>query len=812
MSHRPGPKTPASRRSTHVLTVVVLAACCVAGAMVSGSCHGKHGDTHFRSNTSRDLVGDYSTNPRVRMEPDVPDLRSVPVFFVNQEARKVIRLQQGMRVTFPSFVLGEGARLLAGAAVDPASWGKPTSATRLSILAGGEEVLVVELRPGERGEDRAWRDLPDLDLSRFRGRTVDLEMRAAGLGHPDDTSVLAGFANPLFLSNGTLLEGDDALIVLDTPQIDLVRDFRAEWATGAVVRTDGYDDLKANTVVVGKGDGKPLLEMPPDSRLSAMVTLPAGAALEVEFGALAKIARALHPDDVIPAEGDVEFIVSVAGREQLRERVSMTEAALQRLHSKRFRVAGLSNEPAPVVLQTSWADGRNGYAPLFWTRAALIRERTVARDVADSGKPNVIFVLVDTLRADHLGCYGSTRHTSPNVDRLASQGLLFRRCTAASSWTVPSTTTILTALPPLEHGAIAYDRARITEDVQHGAERFQARGFSTAAFVTNPWITRDGGYARGFDEFQELVGLRAEEVNRAFENWLDQNSQSRFFAYLHYFDPHQPYGAPGSWLNRFASPEVATRLGATVNSRVNAFNAALQQGQRLALTPEEIDLIRDRYDGEIGYFDECFGRLRDDLRARGILDRTVIVFTSDHGEAFCEHGFLGHEFDVSEETVHVPLVFWWPGRVAAGESDTPVGSEDVLPTLAALLDVPIAGCNVLANGAADRPVFTTTEQGIGELRDAESFKKRVRISAIRQGARKLWRIDLLEPLFRFFHLDSDPGEHTDVSGSEPDVERQMSQRLDEWLHRTAENQPRNRGFLDDELRRRLRALGYITGK
>jgi arylsulfatase A-like enzyme len=802
-------------RKVPLFAIVALAVLAAGVALLAPSCH-RGSDARFHTETTLDLAAEYSTNPSVRMEPDVPTLRQVPVFFVNQEVRKVVRLRQGMRVVFPALPIREDARLVLGAAVDPAAWALPASATRLSISAGGEEIASVELRPVDRVEDRAWRDLADVDLARFAGREIDLEMRAAGLGHPDDPNVLAGFANPLLLSAGTAHEDEDALVVLDSIQTDLVASFRPEWGSGGAARTDAFENFQTGKVEVDTGKGGPLVEAPPGSKVAATVTLPAGAALDLEFGALAKVGRARHPDATPQASGDVEFVVTVAGMERLRERVPLGEASLQRMHSKRVRVSGGATGPVAIALETRWADGGTGFAPLYWSRAAIVRERTVKREDSSESATNVLFVLVDTLRADHLGCYGYARRTSPNVDRLAAEGRVFRRCTAASSWTVPSTTTLLTGVPPLEHGAIGYDRARIADDVVNGAERFHERGFTTAAFVTNPWITRTAGYGRGFDEFQSIVGLRAEDVNRAFANWLDHNEGLRFFAYLHYFDPHQPYGAPGAWLNRFASAGAAARLGPTMAAQVERFNNALQQGQLLGFTPEETEYVQALYDGEIAYFDDCFGKLVDDLRDRGILDRTLIVFTSDHGEAFFEHGFLGHEFDVSEETVHVPLVLWRPGRIAPGASDAPVGSEDVLPTIGALAGIPIGGHDALSgDDDPERPLFATTEQGLGELRDADSFKQRVRISAIRRGDRKLWRVDGRKPddppALRYFRLDSDPGERTDASGSEPEVEKDLGRRLDDWIRRTLSKQRPIRGILDEERRRQLKALGYIGG-
>ncbi len=811
-------------RSPRLIAFLAAGALPVAGAVIVGSCHDDKSHTRFRSDTSEDMASRFSLD--CELDPPEPELQHLPYFIVNQEARKVIRLRQGMRATFRGTRLDEGARLHFAGAVRPDAWSKRTSATRLSISvrtgdgALGEEVKVVELRPAQRPEDRAWVN-DSLDLSRFAGRAVALEFRASGLDGPDDRTVLAGFGNPLLLSSGRDREGDDALIVLDAPHQDLIAGFKAEWASGPVTKTDYYEDFKTDAAVVGTGKGRVLLEMPPGSRVEAPIELIAGAALDVEFGALGRLGHALHPGAPETSALEVEFRVTIDGRKEplLSKRVPLAEAASQRLHRHRVRLGGAPGGRARVRLETAWVGGGSGYAPLFFTRATILRERPIERTAPAADSPNVILVFVDTLRADHLGCYGYSRPTSPTIDRLAAEGLLFRNCTAASSWTVPSTTTLLTGLAPLTHGAVTYERDFLVDSIPRGAEWFQERGITTAAFVTNPWINRAGGFHRGFDEFQELVGLRAEDVNLAFENWLDQNGHHRFFAYLHYLDPHAPYGAPRPFLNQFASPDVARALGPDIDGAVFAYDQTLGQGRRPSLTAEQIAYIRDLYDGEIRYFDEQLGKLLKSLENRALLENTLIVFTADHGEAFLEHGLLGHEFDVSEEVVHVPLIFWYPRWIHAAETATPAATEDVLVTLAARLRLSmqeplgteLLGRNLLAEEPTPaRPVFTTTDQGLGELLGPDSFKNRIRISAVRLGNRKLVRVAGREA-HAYFRLDSDPGETIDASGSEPDQEASLRSLLDSWLEMT-HHPVANYQFIDEETRRRLEALGYLKAR
>ena len=301
--------------------------------------------------------------------------------------------------------------------------------------------------------------------------------------------------------------------------------------------------------------------------------------------------------------------------------------------------------------------------------------------------PNVLILLIDTFRADHSSAYGYDRPTTPRIDALAEEGVLFERAFATSSYTLASHASLLTGLFPHEHGA-QWDTPLAFRDCAcptlGGA--LQEQGYVTAGFSSNPfWFTREHGFGQGFlvfDDyfhspvdafmrtalgraFEQLVlprlgfldipaRKRADFVNRRVLSWIDGREDRPFFAFVNYFDIHDPYLPPEPYRSRFAGRDV----GGVVNWRLNGLDPQLE--------PSVIQDEMDAYDGAITYVDEQIGALLDELDARGVLENTVVVVTSDHGEEFGEHGHMLHGHSLYRQSIHVPLIWWGPGRVPRG--------------------------------------------------------------------------------------------------------------------------------------------------
>lgn len=349
---------------------------------------------------------------------------------------------------------------------------------------------------------------------------------------------------------------------------------------------------------------------------------------------------------------------------------------------------------------------------------------------------NVVMVLIDTLRADHLGAYGYDRPTSPVFDALAREGTLFEGVTAQAPWTKPSVASLMTGRFVHNHGVVS-SRDALADDAHTLAEALRERGYRTAAFSGNPWITPEFRFDQGFDEFEsgramgpQLTVLyrtlrrvdrllpvnlarrafwgasanlgnseRDRQLTDAAVEWIGQQSAANpFFLYMHLIGPHDPYDPPAEYVRRFREPGWDGRKGPTKPpARVQTdFDTAepLDETQRAALIAQ--------YDGAIAFADEQFGRLLEALRRSGQLDRTLVVVVADHGEEFYEHGNWRHGNQLYSEVVHVPLLFRIPGQAAAKRTDLAM-LVDVFPTVVGLVDG--AGA---ADAAVDgRPLFAS---------------------------------------------------------------------------------------------------------
>lgn len=312
-------------------------------------------------------------------------------------------------------------------------------------------------------------------------------------------------------------------------------------------------------------------------------------------------------------------------------------------------------------------------------------------------RPNVIVLLLDTLRADHLGTYGYERNTSPVLDAFAKENIKFNYAITASPWTPPSVASILTGLYPATHRMMPpNDRevarkttTRLNPNLDTLPEILKKLGYRTAAVSPNPWITEDFGYDQGFDHFFYHPRAIASKINtvakKVIDNWLtDSADKSPFFLYLHYLDPHDPYNPPAEYRELFKG-EIAARPAA-YNDRM-------------------LELI-GHYDGEIRYLDTELGKLFEFLKTKGLYENTVIVVVGDHGEQFRERGDHRHGYQLFNEEVHIPLLLRVP-KLEAKAIDRSVSTVDIYPTILELLGQPLPssypGVSLLKADSSDRP-------------------------------------------------------------------------------------------------------------
>jgi arylsulfatase A-like enzyme len=295
---------------------------------------------------------------------------------------------------------------------------------------------------------------------------------------------------------------------------------------------------------------------------------------------------------------------------------------------------------------------------------------------------NVVLVIVDTVRADHLGCYGYQRDTSPHIDSLASAGTVWANVYAQSSWTLPAATTILSGLSERSHRAgmnvSSGEVFRMGDRMPTLATILDEKGYETAAFFNVYLMSREFGFDRGFQSFdchRNGHGRAGVTVDQAL-GWLeDADGNEPFFLALHLFDPHDPYAPPAPFDTLYAEEGVA-------GDSVWEFTP-----EGAVARPSQRDHLMNLYDGEIAWTDSQLGRLFAALRRSGLSEETIIVLTADHGEEFLEHGYVGHGRTLYGETVNVPLVMSGPGVPAGRVDSTAAAQMDVLPTVLGLLEV-----------------------------------------------------------------------------------------------------------------------------
>jgi arylsulfatase A-like enzyme/tetratricopeptide (TPR) repeat protein len=392
--------------------------------------------------------------------------------------------------------------------------------------------------------------------------------------------------------------------------------------------------------------------------------------------------------------------------------------------------------------------------------------------------PSVLLVSLDTVRADHLGCYGHAAARTPNLDALAKRGVRFERAYAHTPYTLPSHATLLTGLYPAAHGVHVNFQGAIAPESAPIAESLAKIGYRTAAFVASSVLDRRFGLARGFGSYDDLSGRPvsaseqverpANEVADAAIGWLSKSDRAPFFAWVHFYDAHDPYAPPEGFRD-----------------------------------------LADPYDGEIAFVDAQLGRVLAALERAGRLANTVVVVVADHGEAFGEHGEEGHGLLVYDTTMHVPMIFAGPAPIRGGAvAADPVGLVDVVPTLLDLLRLPAAkdaeGASFLAElrgEAAARPaLWLESEYPLRSFGWAPLY-------GVVSGA---WKY-VQAPTDELFDLAQDPGEEKNLGASDADVRSRLAGEL-ENLRRRGVRRAAKDVHLGLDARNALSKLGYVEGE
>jgi arylsulfatase A-like enzyme len=412
---------------------------------------------------------------------------------------------------------------------------------------------------------------------------------------------------------------------------------------------------------------------------------------------------------------------------------------------------------------------------------------------------NLLLISVDTLRPDHLSAYGYARETSPHLDALAADGVLFLSAIAQAPSTLPSHASLLTSLVPAHHGASLKAERALPDGVTTLAEVLRERGYATVAFHGGGQVAAEFGLAQGFDTYQAVEGRFAQTVAAA-RGWLEASAGRPFFLFLHTYETHAPYRPELRHLDLFDdgyAGDLPDWIGLEEHLMpINGF-----AGPRRALGPADLAHVVDVYDAGIRSMDEALGELVAFLRETGLYERTLIVLTSDHGEELGERGFVGwHAHTLFDELLRVPLVVKLPGSALAGARVArQVRSLDIAPSVLDVLRIPapepFEGISLFdpraAGDAVSELAWSQTEPGA----------RAPAATSLRTSRWKLYGS-------RLYDLRADPGERTDVARRRSQLARRLSARRDEIAAEAAAPAARTAG-LSEATRERLRELGYV---
>jgi len=459
--------------------------------------------------------------------------------------------------------------------------------------------------------------------------------------------------------------------------------------------------------------------------------------------------------------------------------------------------------------------------------------------------PNIILITLDTVRADHLSCYGYHKQTTPHLDAFAQESAVFKNAYAPSPWTLPSHASIFTGMYSAGHGAdkdwdILHSNWPRKLETHHVtlAEILAEQGYQTAGIIASHVIHSSTGLAQGFARYDEelisvlyelehfslykLIGRwvfldeiagrwgicgyrRSHQVNARVFSWLEQHNQSPFFLFIHYFDPHLPYIPPERYYRLFREDETVRGIQSEGNKR---------------------ELVA-KYDGELAYLDHNLGKFFTRLKECNLYDNSMIIITSDHGEFFGEHDMWIHGYEIYEEVLRVPLIIKYPVSFPQhGAYEQRVSLVDIMPTLLHFLGLP------LPHGCQGTDLFKERSRVMAEVYRSkyteiydlfidryvkdERFRKEGRL------ARQLKALYLdnykyikeypaeLQGRDELYDIENDPQELYNVIETMPERAKEMEMLLTEWLkvdeHHGAQPQP---AILDKATEEGLRSLGYL---
>ena len=465
-------------------------------------------------------------------------------------------------------------------------------------------------------------------------------------------------------------------------------------------------------------------------------------------------------------------------------------------------------------------------------------------------KPNIILISIDTLRADHLSCYGYNRPTTPSIDKLAAEGTIYRQNYSTGVWTPPGHASMLTGLYVSEHGV--YGERRLAEELPTIATVLKGNGYQTSGFVNNSQVGELVGFDKGHDLFVEVwkgvqsrtlleriirggstrirkylgyEDMGAKRTNLLFSDWINGIDKDKpFYSFLHYIESHNPLSPPVPFRKQF----LRKYRGIDKNKvQKVAHNPLICYVEDINLNDNEVSYIKDLYDGEIAYTDSIVGEIVSMLKNNNVYDNTMIVITSDHGEHFGEYGHWSHVASLHKEVLHVPLIIKYPeGIDYLKEVDEYTQLVDIFPTIMNVVDVSedklinVSGLNLLpfkknhnkyhecvfAEWEGRVPYFIADRTGKIENKfDLETIKNRM----IMIQNKKYKYISSSSGDEEFYDITEGKEVLLNKSSLSGGALKSLKDRLSEYKTLISVAEEDSPYTVDDEIAKNLKSLGYM---
>lgn len=613
--------------------------------------------------------------------------------------------------------------------------------------------------------------------------------------------------------------------IVDSPLLDFVADPK-----GFAGDNPNIADMADNFPLIDMGaGGNPLLLKkkmhlgpaednalfaPPKTTLRFKVKMPQESSLEFYYG----LYWGIDPARKAGATRQAEFSVRLRSRKEngviFRKSLTLTPQRNMEFNHRLIDLSRLAGQE--VVLEFTTRGTPDTLA--LWYNPIIFRPRKEAR--------NVILISLDTLRADHLRCYGYGRATSPNMDKLAEESVLFKNTFATAPWTLPSHVSLLTGLDNINH-QVYTGANKMDPGIPTLADYLRGAGYLTAGFTGGGFVSGLYGLSKGFDSYRVVgkiaVGTPAAALARTALPWIQENRDKGFFLFLHTYQIHQPYQPPAPFNKMFLDADAGFDHVDLSQLRLNHENRFMPETD--AMRRNLIGL----YDAEIRFTDEVLiGAVVAELKKLGLYDRTMIIITADHGEEFYEHKGWAHAHALYDETIKVPLLVKFLGSRNRGmKVERYARLTDIMPTI--LEEMGFDPARVDIDGRSLMELTTSKTDHLPErmfrceLGDNIVQNRIPARRAVSRDSYKIIRNDSFTPMqlaffaapppsqvkLEIYDLAADPGEKTNLAASRPDLVRSLLKYMDEKLKPTRKTVVTRTSGPNEDVREELKALGYI---